>query len=364
MGSDGTPEPQKGVILVEEKTNPAFGKERVRVPEEQRGRQSRPILSETKGERVYMAEPIDETCWAYMKLLREHDKTKKIYPVDPYAEVYQFRDHVFGILTESLDGMGDSWMYLVDGPEKAMLVDTSFGLGDLKGLVDQLTGGKEVIVVNTHGHFDHAYGNAQFGRAYCHEYEESSLANQDEHIWDYLFEEGTGRGIWAEFDRNDLITFKPYEIIPCKDGYTFDLGGGHEVELVFLGGHTAGEAGFLDKKERIFFAGDDIVSMRVMVGGPHPGVPYGQYATVEAFRNNLRKLSKRLDEFDAVFPGHFVTDLENTTITSMLEACEAVCEDPHGNATCAEKTGRGVRYSRYVNGLGTLSYTDNSVYMV
>ena len=50
---------------------PAGGKERVRIPAEKRGRQNFPILSETKGERAYQAEPIDETCWAYMKLLRE-----------------------------------------------------------------------------------------------------------------------------------------------------------------------------------------------------------------------------------------------------------------------------------------------------
>jgi hypothetical protein len=46
--------------------------------------------------------------------------------------------------------MGAPWMYLVIGHEKALLVDTSFGLGNLKGLVDEITGAMEVIVVNTH----------------------------------------------------------------------------------------------------------------------------------------------------------------------------------------------------------------------
>ena len=345
----------------QEAYKPSQGKERTRIPENLRKRQNLPILSETKGERVYMAEPVDDTCWAYMKLLRERDKTKKIYPVDPYAEVYTFREGVYGILTESLDGMGDSWMYLIDGPEKAMLVDTSFGLGDLKGLVSVITGGKEVIVVNTHNHFDHAYGNAQFDKVYCHEYEAPVIAKQDEHIWDYLFEEGTGRGIWADFDRKDLIAFKPYEIVGCPDGAVFDLGGDHEVELVFMGGHSAGHCGFLDKKNRILFAGDDVISMRVGINGPKPGTPHGACASVTTLRDNLRRLAARMDEYDSVFSGHFVTDLENISVQHMLEACEAVCQDPAGAAAYTVESNGVTRYYRYVEGLGTLMYRLESV---
>lgn len=347
----------------EEKKAPGNGKERNRLPKEQRGRQNLPILSETKGTRVYMAEPIDDTCWAYMKLLRERDKTKRIYPVDPYAEVYQFRENLYGILTESLDGMGDSWMYLIIGPKRAMLIDTSFGLGDLKGLTEELTGGKELIVANTHNHYDHAYGNCQFERVYCHEYEAPVIRRQDAHIWDYLFEEGTGRGIWADIDRSDIIPFKEYEVIGCPDGYLFDLGDGYEVELIFLGGHSAGHCGFLDRTGRNFFAGDDVISMRVGIGGPKPGTPCGQFATVEALRNNLRRLAARMGEFDHVFTGHFVTDLENISVQHMLDACEAVCKDPE-KSSCGktEKNGK-TQYFRYVEGLGTLGYHQGSVYM-
>ncbi len=340
---------------------PVF-RETKRKSEAKRCRQNRPIPSELKDQRVYMTDTVDDTCWAYMRLLREHDKTKKIYPVDPYAEVYRFRDNVYGILTENLDGMGDSWMYLTIGPEKAFLVDTSFGLGRLKGLVDELTGGMDTIVVNTHWHYDHAYGNAQFDRVYCHEYEAWKVQSQDEHIWDYLFEEGTGRGIWADFDRNDLITYKPYEVIGCPDGYTFNLGGDHEIELIWLGGHTGGHCGYLDKKTRIFFAGDDILSSGVGIHNtPNPEEPYSQYGTVRTLRDNLRRLAPRVDEFDAIFPGHFVVDLDSAVTLNMLKACEAVCEDPVGNASLRETHPEGDHYARYVEGLGTLKYTLKSV---
>jgi glyoxylase-like metal-dependent hydrolase (beta-lactamase superfamily II) len=66
-------------------------------------------------------------------------------------------------------------------------------------------------------------------------------------------------------DGNTLIN--EYEIVGVPDGYIFDLGGGHEIELVFLPGHTCGHAGFLDKKNRIFFCGDDACFGAVGIGG-------------------------------------------------------------------------------------------------
>ncbi len=338
-----------------------FIRETTRKPEETWCRQNRPIPSALKDKKIYVVDPIDDTCWAYMRLLKEHDRTKAVYPVDPYAEVYQFRDNVYGILTDNIDGMGDSWMYLTLGPEKAFLVDTSFGLGNLKGLVEELAGGREVIVADTHWHFDHAYGNAQFDKVYCHEYEAPQIERQDEHMWDYLFENGTGRGIWAEFDRGDLIPYKPYEIIGCPDGYTFNLGEDHEIELIYLGGHTGGHCGYLDRKNRIFFSGDDILSSGIGINPPEPGEPNARYATVRTLRDNLRRLVPRTDEFDAVFPGHFVTDLDSAVTASVLAACEAVCDDPVGNASLTESFPDGDHYERYVEGLGTLNYTLESV---
>ena len=269
-------------------------------------------------------EPIDQLSSAYMKLLREKDKTKQVYEVDPYVEVYQFRPNVYGLLTESLDGMGAPWMYLILGPTKALLIDTSFGLGNLKALVEQLAGPKELIVVNTHASFDHSYGNFQFSEVYCHEYCVPYLERQmNPQIWDYLFDE-QGRGKWAEFARDDLVAFKPYTIIGCPNGHLFDLGDGYEIELVFLPGHQAGHCGFLDKSNRILFCGDDVISMRVGIGGPKPGMPYGEFATVQALRNELVALVGRLGEFDSLFPGHFMVDIESSVLLDLLDTCEAV----------------------------------------
>ena len=89
--------------------------------------------------RIIQAETVEELSRAYMKELRTYNRTKKTYDeIDPYAEVYQFRENLYGIYTQNADGGGAPWIYLVLGPEKAMLIDTGFGIGDLKSLVEKL----------------------------------------------------------------------------------------------------------------------------------------------------------------------------------------------------------------------------------
>lgn len=161
----------------------------------------------------------------------------------------------------------------------------------------------------------------------------------------------------AEFDEDDIIPYRHYEIVPCTGGFSFELGCGHEVELIHLGGHSAGSCGFLDKRNRCFFAGDDIISMRVGVFGGRPGETCADRCTVSTMRDNFEALSKRLDEFDHVYSGHFVTKLENTAVTAMLEACRAICADPIGNSSFS----RDGQHFRYVEGLGTIAYSEKSV---
>ncbi|MBC7256945.1 MAG: hypothetical protein H5T66_12675, partial [Chloroflexi bacterium] len=183
------------------------------------------------------------------------------------------------------------------------------------------------------------------------------------HVWDAMFDEN-GKPIWTEFDRRDIVPFHEYEIVGCPDGYTFHLGADHEVELVWTAGHTSGHCMYLDKKGRLLFAGDDVISMRISIAGPMPNDPYGKYATVNAYRDQMTKLASRLDEFDYVFPGHFVYDLENCVILDLVEAANAILANPRDYSyaeTVETPSGTITRYHKFVMGLGTLAYTENAV---
>jgi glyoxylase-like metal-dependent hydrolase (beta-lactamase superfamily II) len=306
-------------------------------------------------------EPIEPKSWAWVVQLRENEKLKKVYKIHPYAEVYCLKEGIYSIYTESADGMGDPWAHLIIGPERAMLIDTSFGIGNLKGLVDKLTGKMPLIVANTHHHIDHSYGNCQFDRVYCHEYSVPYLEQQrNPHAWDHLYDKN-GKGIWLEFDKKEIIPFKEYEIISCPNNYIFDLGGGHEVELIFMPGHAPGGCCYLDKKNRILFSGDTLLTMRVGVGGPIAGMPYGEFCKVTAFRNELAKLAPRSDEFDSVFPGHHILGLDKSIVQDMLDACNAVIADPDCYDYTEVNT-RGIECKmKKVKGFCSLAYTNSSI---
>ena len=57
--------------------------------------------------------------------------------------------------------------YLVVGDEKALVIDTMNGLSNVLQLVRAITD-LPVMVVNTHGHCDHIFGNIYFEEAYVH----------------------------------------------------------------------------------------------------------------------------------------------------------------------------------------------------
>lgn len=63
-------------------------------------------------------------------------------------------------------------MYVINGTERALLLDTGLGLTDLKEEVLKLCGEKSLIVVNTHAHVDHNSGNYQFEEVCVGRYDE------------------------------------------------------------------------------------------------------------------------------------------------------------------------------------------------
>ena len=274
--------------------------------------------------------PADFAAW--LDEARASGKSR-FYDVDPFAEVFSFREGVYHLLHESPEGPGGCvWIHVVVGPEKVFVLDSAWGIGNLAGLVDDLSGGKEVVLCNSHPHLDHAYGNIAFSRAYCHEYCAPMLKmdNQPSN-WDPFVDEN-GDGLYLNFSRKDICPFRDYEIVPCQSGTILNLGGDHDIELLWSPGHAAGGAVYIDHKNRILFGGDSYGPFTVMVGAsPLPRlqrVYNNQYMTVKAFLGETEKLAKRLDEFDTVFASHWILGQPASLVTDMLELLRAVDADP------------------------------------
>lgn len=322
---------------------------------------SKPVQEE--GFSDYMTE-------AWYKMLRTANKTKRVYDVDPYVEVYQFRENLYGFLNHIIDSGGLVWMWLIIGPEKAMLIDTSFGVGDLKGLVDEITGGMPLIVANTHCSPDHSYGNCQFDRCYSHQLQAPDMEwKQNEGIRKYLTDDD-GKPIWVEFDPKDFVPFKRYEFVGVPDGYIFDLGQGYEVELINVPGHQPGHSTYLDKQGR-FLIGGDAFPIGGLTGGSnfHADARHarddfqGSWLPSEdsmrkctTLRDALIRLSRRLNEFDSIFCGHGVQDLNSHLVLDMIETCNQIIANPDDYDGT-----QGDRRLKKIRGGGYMPYFENGV---
>ena len=210
------------------------------------------------------------------------------------ANIIQLRPNVYLI-----DDAGDSTCYLITGSEKALLVDTANGYEDLHAIVRTLTE-LPVIVVNTHGHGDHVFGNLYFDEAWLHP--------ADNALYDMFF--GYAR---EDLEKRGL---KPCPVKPLQIGQIFDLGG-VQLEVVDLKGHTAGSVGLLDKAGRILYTGDGL-NTHIWMQLDH-SLPIA--TLLETF---LALKEKHGADFDYVAHGHTKVLRDKEILDWMIRGCEEI----------------------------------------
>lgn len=198
-----------------------------------------------------------------------------------------------------LDGMNRSSIYLLIGNEKAMLIDTGNGDTDLKAKVDELTD-LPVIVVNTHGHFDHIRGNYLYGEAYISEKEDKTLSRHNDPDWVVKFiAKETPKWIRILFLRKFKKDprYKHWNALPLPEEGHFELGD-RRIDFFETPGHTPGSISLLDKKNKFLFTGD------TTCGGVLLNLE--ESTDVETFRDTLVKILNVAveNEVDTIYTGH------------------------------------------------------------
>ena len=144
------------------------------------------------------------------------------------------------------------FMDLIVGSHHALLFDTGYGYGDLLALGRAITD-LPLYVGNSHGHVDHACGNAQFGGAYIHP---DDIPLCIEHNGpDMRRAELDVAEVPMDFDLEAHLSLGTGALKPVGEGQIFDLGG-LTLEVVHLPGHTAGSIGLWCREKRLFYVGD------------------------------------------------------------------------------------------------------------
>lgn len=132
--------------------------------------------------------------------------------------------------------------YVISSEKATYLIDSGLGSGTANEMAAFITAGKPVYLINTHGHWDHVWGNAFFKNAQiiCHERCAETI-NRD---WNTMLE-AKGRFVDGSTQRFDVhISFA--DRLRLYD----------ELELVYTPGHTDDSIAVYYKPERALFVGD------------------------------------------------------------------------------------------------------------
>ncbi len=208
-------------------------------------------------------------------------------------------------------------IFLIIGTEKALMLDTGFGIGDIRGVVEMITD-KPIQLVLTHSHGDHCGGAYQFEDAWIWKdsplitgdyggrpqrtLEETNAARKDD--IQLIANRQKGHFGYAYnmyklygYDIDDMYEHTPDEPVPnyhpIEDGQEFDLGGGRVITAYYAPGHAIDEMVFLDRYDRILFSGDACNYNTTMAGVP-----------LEDCIGYLRRIQSMSDDFDEMYNSH------------------------------------------------------------
>lgn len=215
-----------------------------------------------------------------------------------------------------IDDHGFDNIYLVEGSEKALLIDTGCGVGDLKELLSSLTS-LPIIVVNTHGHPDHVLGNVQFQNVHM-AYEDTLLL--EEYIKTdsrkLILENMLNGQYTPNFSIDKWLNAKINNIIPIKNGHKFNLGD-RDITVVSMPGHSAGCIGLLDEKEKLFFSGDSI-------GECDMWIHYNDSMPLNTFLKSIKHVRLISDKFDKILPGHNMSPIQSDIIDEIIHGVSKI----------------------------------------
>lgn len=278
--------------------------------------------------------PIRQELEPYLEELR-NKYGGTVYPIDRYVEVFQIRENVWAMYAPCTHAVGDNWLYLIEGPEKAIYIDNGYGIGDLKGLGEYLTG-KPVVCAVTHSHGDHAGGNPQWKEIYCHKYcaEMLEMQAKDYESWWKKFNHVGEEQHRHYYKDEDIIPYHPYKPLHLENHNIINLGGDYDIELIHVGGHAPGLSCYLDKTSRILYSGDAVFESRrkgLALGlySARPGVLHPECMGISYCAKQITELAKRTDEFDYVMAGHGYVDSPAKCVTDLNKAIQAVVKDPY-----------------------------------
>ncbi len=259
----------------------------------------------------------------------------------------------------AIAGLAGELCFLVEGSEKALLIDTLVGVGSLKAYVRELTD-LPVQVVNTHGHLDHCGGNFEYGACYLHPADIGLLYNHSDPAGRLAFaKQGALPGGFQPLPE-DVVPPCPLKTYPVYDGDVFDLGG-VSLEVIGVPGHSRGAIVLLDRARRVVYSGDACnCNTLLFIEGA---------TSIEEYKESLLHFKTFQPDFDVMYGGHGLVPVPKEIIDDAVSLCEEIMagtDDGEPGETvgrpCLYAKKKRPNFTRLDGGLANIAYRKDGIW--
>ena len=242
---------------------------------------------------------------------------KKIPVSEEWFEVYEITPNLF-VFCEPRH-YENTIINLVIGRDRAALIDTGCGIGNLRKVVEEVTD-KPVLVINTHTHTDHLGSNYQFDDVAMFDHPASHQVAKEgvspQTMQNEILAEHLVIKPWPQgFDPNGF-SLPPFRVSRwLRPGDRIDLG---DRDLFVI--HTPGEAEdhicLLDAVDRLLFCGD------ILLHGPV--WTHLEGGSLNELIVSYQRLMGYFNEIDHLMPGHNEPWIDKNLLPECLSAAEKV----------------------------------------
>jgi glyoxylase-like metal-dependent hydrolase (beta-lactamase superfamily II) len=241
---------------------------------------------------VYGRPTVARTDWWKALPRKIYSKLQRLESDQSWFEVYKIEPSIY-VFYES-GQFEEATSYLAVGKDKAALIDTGCGIGNVKLLAQEFTQ-LPLVVVNTHSHYDHVAQNYMF----------DEIALFDAPNARQVAENGYGKAEMSRLLAESMVRrplpddFDPsnYHVPPfpvtrwLKDGDVIDLGG-RNLDVIHTPGHSPDSICLLDREARLLWTGDTFYTGAIYLHlpGSDPDLFIKTYEKLIALSNLYEKL--------------------------------------------------------------------------
>ena len=261
---------------------------------------------------------------------RANAALERVKVASDWFDVYRVTDGVFAIV--EANQFQEAISYLIVGTKQALMFDTGIGLVPIRPVAEQLTT-LPIEVLNSHTHYDHVGGNAEFDRILAMDTPYTRANEQGFPHADLAGEvapESFCHGAPKDADTAAFHTraWKPSRVV--ADGDTVDLGG-RVLEIIHTPGHTPDALALLDRAHGLLWTGDTYYDATIWLYVPE--------TDLDAYERSIARLAALAPSLTRLLPAH------NTASASpghLAEARDAIRRVRAGEVKGEEQSGNRV----------------------